>query len=245
MTSAFKADISSVLFIEISGNAITPGDSIIAAMHALPIDAYSVATVREIDRAAIEQCGIPGHTLMARAGEAAVQVALSAYPDARRWQIVCGAGNNAGDGYVVARVAAGEGIAVAVLAVTEPGSLSGDAASAYRDFVAAGGVATPWAGLIDQDADLLVDAMLGSGLAREVAGDYAAAVAAMNAASAPVLALDIPTGLHGDSGKVLGCAVHADITVTFVGVKQGLFLADGPEICGNVRFSDLGIDSAC
>ena len=148
-------------------------------MSSLPVDVYSVATVREIDRAAIEDEGIPGYTLMSRAGAAAVSEARERFPDARRWQIVCGAGNNAGDGYVVARLAASEGIAVSVVAVVDPESLKGDAATAYGDFAAEGGVVTAWSGHLDPDADLIVDGLLGSGLERNVEGDFALAVAAV------------------------------------------------------------------
>ena len=97
-------------------------------MRPLPIEIYSVATVREIDRTAIEDEGIPGYTLMTRAGAAAVRAARERFPDATRWQVVCGAGNNAGDGYVVARLAAQEGFVVSVIALVDPESLSGDAA---------------------------------------------------------------------------------------------------------------------
>jgi len=214
-------------------------------MNGLPINVYSVASVREIDSSAIEQTGVPGYALMERAAAAAVREALASYPDARRWQIVCGSGNNAGDGYVVARIAASQGIVASVLSVADPESLTGDAATAYGDFKAEGGVVLPWTGVIDPDAELLVDALLGSGLTRDVDGDFAAAVAAINAAGAQVLALDIPTGLHGDTGRVLGCAVHADTTVTFVGLKQGQFLANGADHCGDIRFSDLDIDAEC
>jgi NAD(P)H-hydrate epimerase len=191
-------------------------------MTSLPVDIYSVATVREIDRAAIEGEGIAGYTLMTRAGAAALSEARRSFPDARRWQVVCGAGNNAGDGYVVARLAASKGIVVSVLALVDPESLQGDAASAYVDFVSEGGTVSPWAGQLDSDADLVVDALLGSGLERDVDGDFALAVAAINAHPADVVALDLPTGLHGDSGAVLGFAVRADLTVTFVGLKAGL-----------------------
>ena len=214
-------------------------------MRSLPIDVYSVATVREIDRAAIDGVGIPGYTLMTRAAAASVRLAVASWPDARRWSVFCGAGNNAGDGYVVARLAASEGIVVSVIAITDPASLSGDAATAYGDFAAAGGAVLPWTGEIDDAAELFVDAMLGSGLMRDVGGDFAAAVAAINAADIPVLALDIPTGLHGDTGAVLGSAVRADLTMTFVGLKQGLLLGDGAEYCGALHFSDLDIDATC
>ncbi len=214
-------------------------------MSTLPVDIFSVAAVREIDRTAIEDHGIPGYTLMTRAGAAAVSAARSTFPDARRWQVVCGAGNNAGDGYVVARLAAQQDIAVSVLALVDPGSLRGDAATAYRDFIAEGGAVAPWAGQLDPDADLIMDGLLGSGLERDVEGEFALAVAAINSHDAHVIALDIPTGIHGDSGNVMGFAVRADLTMTFVGLKAGLFLGDGPDYCGTVAFADLGVPPQC
>jgi hydroxyethylthiazole kinase-like uncharacterized protein yjeF len=218
--------------------------SIIADMVTLPSDIYSVATVREIDRTAIEELGISGYSLMTRAGAASVAAARERFPDARRWQIICGAGNNAGDGYVVARLAALDGIVVSVVAIVDPATLGSDAATAYGDFAAEGGVVMPWAGALDAAAELLVDGMLGSGLMRDVEGDFAAGVLAINEHAAPVLALDIPTGLHGDSGAVLGCAVRADLTVTFVGLKTGLFLDQGPDCCGELVFAGLDIPAA-
>ena len=213
-------------------------------MKGLPSEVYSVASVREFDRTAIEDEGVPGYTLMTRAGEAAVREASAAFPDAQRWQVLCGAGNNAGDGYVVARLAAAEGIAVSVIALVDPDKLRGDAATAYGDFAAEGGVASPWSGELDDDAGLLVDGLLGSGLERDVAGEFAACVEVINEHPAPVLALDIPTGLHGDTGAIMGCAVRADLTVTFVGLKSGLFIDQGPECSGAVRFAGLGIPDA-
>jgi NAD(P)H-hydrate epimerase len=210
-------------------------------MDRLPANIYTVAAVRETDRTTIEDHGVPGYTLMTRAGAAAVAEARALFPDARRWQVVCGAGNNAGDGYVVARLAALDGIAVSVLTVVDPERLQGDAATAYGDFAAEGGVVVPWEGQLDGEADLLVDGLLGSGLERDVTGDFADAVAAINAHPSPTLSLDIPTGLHGDRGEILGCAVRADLTVTFVGLKVGLFLGDGPDCRGVLRFAGLDI----
>jgi len=210
-------------------------------MQTLPANVYSVASVREIDRTAIEDHGVPGYTLMTRAGASSLRVARLRFPDARRWQIVCGAGNNGGDGYVVARLAAQLGLDVSVLTMVDPVSLKGDAATAHGDFAAEGGLVMPWGGELDAEADLLVDGILGSGLEREVGGEYANAVAAINAHTAPVLALDIPTGIHGDSGKRLGCAVNADLTVTFVGLKTGLFLDDAADCCGELMYDGLEI----
>jgi len=214
-------------------------------MQSLPTNIYSVTAVREIDRIAIEDKGIPGYTLMKRAGVAAVRAARSHYPNAERWQVICGAGNNGGDGFVVARLAAQDGIVVSVLSLVDPATLRGDAATAYGDFAAEGGVVMPWAGELDSEADLLVDAILGSGLERDVGGVFADAVSAINAHPAKVHAMDIATGINGDTGAVMGVAVAASLTTTFVGLKSGLFLGAGPNYCGEITFSDLEIDDAC
>jgi len=214
-------------------------------MQTLPANIYSVASIREIDRTAIEDNGVPGYTLMKRAGSAAVRSARERFPNAMRWQVICGAGNNGGDGYVVARLAAQDGIVVSVLTLVDPAMLTGDVATAYGDFAAEGGVVMVWTGELDAEADLLVDAILGSGLERDVAGEFAAAVEAINAHSAPVHAMDIATGINGDTGRVMGSAVVADLTTTFVGLKAGLFLGDGPNHCGEITFDDLEIDAAC
>ncbi len=210
-------------------------------MQTLPRNIYSVASVREMDRTAIEDHGIPGYALMTRAGAAATRAARQRFPEAQRWQVVCGAGNNGGDGYVVARLAANDGIVVSAVTLVDPATLRGDAARAHEDFVAEGGIVKPWDGELDGEAELLVDAVLGSGLERDVGGEFAKAVAAINAHGAPVFALDIPTGIHGDSGEVLGTAVVADMTMTFVGLKAGLFLDEAPQHCGALLFDGLEI----
>ena len=210
-------------------------------MRDLPTNIYSVAGVRELDRIAIEDHGVPGYELMQRAATAALDDALDVFPDRRRWQVLCGGGNNGGDGYVLARLAAERGIPVAVIAVLDPARLSGDAAVAYADFQAAGGVAEPWRGQLDTEATLICDALLGSGLDRNLNGDFAAAVDAVNAHPAPVHALDIPTGIEGDKGVVCGTAVVAELTTTFVGLKSGLFVGDGRSYCGEIRFAGLDI----
>ena len=135
---------------------------------------------------------------MTRAGAAAVAEARARFPNAQRWQVICGAGNNAGDGYVVARLAALDGIAVSVLTLVDPERLQGDAATAYGDFAAEGGVVVPWAGQLDTEADLLIDGLLGSGLERDVSGDFADAVTAINAHRAP----EASTGLAGADRRV-------------------------------------------
>ncbi|MBT8077296.1 MAG: bifunctional ADP-dependent NAD(P)H-hydrate dehydratase/NAD(P)H-hydrate epimerase, partial [Gammaproteobacteria bacterium] len=123
----------------------------------LPVEIYTAEAVRQIDSNAINKLGIAGYTLMRRAAQAALDSAIEHFPGAERWQIVCGAGNNAGDGYVLARLASQQGIAVSVLALTDPAKLQGDAATAYKDFDAAGGAIGHWHGELDAAAELLVD----------------------------------------------------------------------------------------
>jgi NAD(P)H-hydrate epimerase len=192
-------------------------------MQFLPANIYSIASVREIDRRAIEENDLSGYTLMQRAAAAAVQVARQQYPDAKRWQIICGPGNNGGDGYVVARLAAHDGIVASVVTLVDPDSLSGDAATAYQDFAAEGGIVMPWAGELDAEADLLVDALLGSGLQRDVSGDYAVAVRAINEHPGVVQALDIATGINGDTGAVMGSASRRPLLDS----RPGCFLVKG------------------
>ena len=123
--------------------------------------------------------------------------------------------------------------------------LRGDAAIAYSDFVADGGLVEIWDGSLDPDVDLIVDAILGSGLVRDLEGQFADAVDAINAHASPVLAIDIPSGLDGDSGGIRSTSIHADVTITFVGLKSGLFLNHGPDCVGELRFSDLFIPDKC
>lgn len=204
---------------------------------------YAPATVRAFDAAAIATHGIPGHELMVRAATATVAAAVSRWPGAGRWLVLCGAGNNAGDGYVIARLARARGLATDVIALSPPTTLTGDAARAYAGFVAAGGTAVPFDGTLPA-ADLVIDALFGTGLARPVTGAYRSAIEAVNAGTTPVVAVDIPSGLDAATGAVQGVAVRAAVTVTFVARKPGLYLGAGPDCCGPILCDDLGIPAA-
>ncbi len=219
----------------------------VARPHDLPAEVYSAAQVRELDRIAIEDEGTPGYTLMCRAGDAALSALTRRWPAARNVLVCCGAGNNAGDGYVVARLCRSRGLAVGVLAVGPTGRLGSDAATALRDCRAAGVAIEEGSGAVAGDdfaPDVIVDALLGTGVDRPVTGAYAEAVRAINSSGIPVLALDIPSGLDADTGMPHGAAVHADATVTFVGLKQGLFLGSAPDCRGELTFSALGVSAA-
>ncbi len=186
---------------------------------------------------------------MTRAASSALAVMQRRWAGARRVAVICGAGNNAGDGYVLARLARKAGLEVRVVALVTADRLKGDAARGERDCRAAEVPIQPFdAGALDIapgfEPELVVDALLGTGLDRPAAGDFATAIERMNAAGAPVLALDIPSGLQADTGLVLGAAVRATATVTFVGLKQGLFVGRASDFCGAIEFSDLAIPAA-
>ena len=200
---------------------------------------YTAGQVRRLDVCAIDGHGIPGIDLMERAGRCVFESARQAFPDAARYLVLCGAGNNGGDGYIVARLAAEAGIEVDVCALKDPASLQGDAALAVQRWQEGGGTAAGWPVADPGSYDVIFDALLGTGLDRAPAGVYAEALVAINCAESFVVSVDIPSGLKADTGEVLDIAVVADLTVTFIGNKRGLFTADGPDYTGDVVFDEL------
>jgi hydroxyethylthiazole kinase-like uncharacterized protein yjeF len=184
-------------------------------MSTLPVAVHTADQVRALDRHAIEDLQIPSYTLMTRAGEAALGALRSCWPSVQRIAVVCGPGNNGGDGYVLARLAREQRLQVVAIGLHEPARLQGDARRAHDDFLATGGTVGEWQTNCLRGADVVVDAIFGVGLSRPVAGAAAEAIAAINDSDAHVLALDIPSGLHADTGEILGDAVHAERTVTF------------------------------
>ena len=201
---------------------------------------YTAEQVRNLDRRAIRELGIPGYELMTRAGHATLDALRALWPRAGSLAVLCGPGNNGGDGYVVARVARARGMRVQAIAVADPRQLAGDARRAFDEFASAGGREEAWTGQA-LDADVVVDAIFGTGLTREVTGDAASILRAANASRRPVVAIDIPSGLHADTGAVLGVAARADLTVTFIGRKIGCYLGEGPDQVGRLVFDDLAV----
>ena len=213
-------------------------------MSQLPYTLYRASEVRQLDSIAINGFAIPGIELMNRAGSAVFDELCIRWPGAHNIVVVCGAGNNAGDGYVVARLAHEKGYSVRLVALTNPDELGGDVSTAWGSARATGLAAEELDGASLSRADVVVDAILGTGLDREVKGRWAEIVEAINAAPVPVLAIDIPSGLHADTGCVMGHAILADVTVSFIGLKQGMFTAAGVDCCGVIGFDDLGVPSA-
>ena len=162
--------------------------------------------------------GTPGFTLMMRAGEAAADAAARMVGEDDRVLVLCGPGNNGGDGFVVARVLANRGYRVQVAGLKPIAELSGDAAEAGHLW---GEEVSDLAEADPSGADLVVDALFGTGLARDLDGVAAAAIGRVNAAGKPVLAIDIPSGVDADSGAVRGAAIQATRTVTFAARSPG------------------------
>lgn len=210
----------------------------------LPLALYRASQVRDLDRFAIEDVGIRGACLMERAGCAAFNVLKSCWSDARRIVVLCGTGNNGGDGYVLARLAHLAGYDVVVFLLGDATRIKGDARLAFDAMRSVGLSAQAFTGQKLGVVDVLVDALFGTGLDREVSGVWRDAIEALNRRSCPLLALDIPSGLDADSGGVLGVAVRAEVTVTFIGLKPGLLTGAGPDFCGEVFFDDLRVPSS-
>lgn len=209
-------------------------------MSAIGNRLYTAAQAQELDRLASQQAGIPAYTLMSRAGQAAFKHLLQTWPATRSVCVLCGSGNNGGDGYIVARLALQAGWQVYVFALGDVSRLPEAARQAQVEFQTAGGQVQTFAGNLPL-ADVLVDALLGTGLDRPLEGAYADAVNLLNAQSAPVMSLDIPSGLNADTGQVLGTAVEAELTVTFIGLKVGLLTGQARAYCGRLVLAGLDV----
>lgn len=201
---------------------------------------YTVAQVRALDRRAIEELAIPGFELMRRAAWAALASLRRHWPQARRIAVHCGPGNNGGDGFLLAALAGEKGFHVDVLALGEHSS--GDAALARQAWRDAGGSVRLWqAGDELPEADVHVDALYGTGLRRAPEPPVAALIAAIDAAGAPVLALDVPSGLDADTGHVPGAAIRAAVTVSFIAAKRGLHTGRAAAHVGALELDALGL----
>lgn len=217
------------------------------------IKIVTAAQMQELDRRTIAEARIPGTTLMERAGSgvvACLEQALGA-PRGKVVTILCGKGNNGGDGFVVARLLHRRGCKVRVLTMVPASELSRDAGTMCRRFVRGAGKSAVrlytskyQAQSLLRESDILVDALLGTGLASDVTGRYGEAIDSINEAGRPVVAVDLPSGLHADTGAILGRAVRASCTVTFGLPKLGLYQNHGVDLAGPVTVVDIGIPQA-
>ena len=219
----------------------------------LPENLYSAAQTRLLDHFAIESLGIPGLVLMERAGQACFQQIMAYWPGLSRIHIFCGSGNNAGDGYVIASQAQLAGLEVCVFQLGKSSKLGEDAAVCRKRAISLGVrlesvQSNDELALLKGDslgkADLFVDALLGTGVRGEVKGLYAKLITLMNAAPTPVFSVDTPSGLCVDTGTVLGVAVVADLTLTFIALKKGLLTGQGPAMAGRLLFDNLQLPAS-
>ncbi len=212
----------------------------------------SARQMQELDRATIKDFGIPGAVLMENAGRGTYEKIVEGAPDAaaQRIAVLCGRGNNGGDGFVIARFFHNDGARVTVFLFADPGKVAGDALTNLVSFKEAGGrliQITDEAQWLQsapdiQQAAIIIDALLGTGLSTEVRGLYRSAIESINAMSgAMVVAVDIPSGLDATTGAVLGVAVKAQLTCTFGLAKKGLVIHPGVQYAGRLEIIDIGI----
>ncbi|HWG95642.1 MAG TPA: NAD(P)H-hydrate dehydratase [Nitrospira sp.] len=210
----------------------------------------TAAQMQELDRRTISEAHIPATTLMERAGSGVVACLEQRLGSVRgkTVTVVCGKGNNGGDGFVAARLFRRRHAKVRVLAMAPTSELSRDAAAMYRQFVRGAGKSSVYlytsriqAQALLHDSDIIIDALLGTGLSSTVTGRYAEAIDGINETSRPVVAVDLPSGLHADTGAILGRAVRASLTVTFGLPKLGLYQNYGIDLAGEVAVVDIGI----
>lgn len=221
--------------------------STLSAAH-LPRALYTASQVRELDRIAIEEHGIPAGHLMQRAGRAALAALLARWPAPPAIHIFCGTGNNGGDGFVVAQLAHERGIPTFAWQVGDPERIGGTAQAARHHAMDAGVCIRAFEPAAWREAGanggVAVDALLGTGLGGPVRPAVSEAISSLAASGMPVVAIDVPSGLCSDTGAELGTAVRAELTATFVGLKRGLFTGRGPACAGEVVFDDLAVPSA-
>lgn len=210
----------------------------------LPTQLYRAEQVRQGEQLAAQMMQLEMYQLMERAGKAVFTVLRQQYPEATSLLVCCGGGNNGGDGYIVARLARESGLTVTLWQQGQAGRLTGDAALARDAWLASGGkIATPQS-RVPASTEVIVDALLGTGLKGKVRKDSADLINLVNRSGCPIIAVDVPSGLCADTGAELGAVIRAQSTVTFIGVKQGLCTGRAANYSGEVYFAGLGVEEA-
>lgn len=204
---------------------------------------YQANQIRIVEQKAQDELALTEDELMVRAGRAAFAVLTRLYPSVGTIAVFCGGGNNAGDGYVLARLARQAGLSVLINQYKAIEDLPPAAQHAALEALAAGVPCQCIDEPIDIEAELIVDALLGIGLKGKVSGPIATAISQINDSELPVLAIDVPSGLDADRGLVMGLCVRASATVTFIGLKLGQLTLDGPDYCGQLICHNLELDT--
>lgn len=205
---------------------------------------YTAQQVKDGEVLAAKATGLEMFSLMERAGQAAFTIAFAQYPGTHHWLVCCGGGNNGGDGYIVACLAKSMGVQVTVWQYGDPEQLKGDALSAYYHWLDHGGDVLPFDDTIPEDVDLIIDGLLGTGLTGEVRDPIKSLIELLNDSLVPVIAIDVPSGLCANTGAVLGVAVQANHTISFIGLKQGLVTGQARNYVGELHFAGLGVEES-
>ncbi len=206
---------------------------------------YDVKSIKEIEANVALTHEISSLTLMQRAALFTLQHIYQKYPSVKKIGVLAGVGKNGGDGYFFAQQALSAGYDVRIYYLSDPNSLVDDIKKAYLAAKGMGVVCRPFTAISFEDVDLIVDALLGTGVNHALSGEWLGAVMAINRSECPVVSIDVPSGLDADTGNVFTEAVKATSTVTFVGRKPGLYTGKGAEYAGEIYFSDLGIPQSC
>lgn len=209
-----------------------------------PYALYRADQLQRLDRFAMELEDLAEDDLMKRAGQALFDLARRHYPNARNWLLICGLGNNAGDAYVVARLGHEAGLSTRILQLGDPDRLKSAALIQFQAATEAGIPVFAYEPGELPGCDLIFDGLFGIGLDREVQGLWREVMQAMNRHRAPVIAIDIPSGIMADTGAVMGQAVKADHTLSFIGLKPGLFTGVGPDFCGRLHYASLEVPAS-
>lgn len=216
-------------------------------MNQLPVGShlYSAQQVRDIEANYAANSTDGTYPLMEAAGKAAYLLLRQTYPDAMRIIIVTGKGNNGGDGYIVARLAIKDGLQVTLCRFCEPQQINGDAARAYQKLLELQPKFITWQAEVLLDYDIVVDALLGTGISGEVREPMASVITDINRSQLPVIAIDVPSGVNADTGSVANVAMHAVQTATYIGLKKGCYTGDALNFQGELKLFSLGLDDSC
>jgi len=210
---------------------------------------FTAAEIRELDRIVIEEIGISGYELMQRAGHFSYDTLKKMWPEAKAINVICGCGNNAGDGYVLAKLAIEDGKRVKVFNCFSPEKIKGDAKRAYQDLLSMNpNLSNGFDSMTKIElglsrCDVIVDAIFGTGLKRDIEDENVVGFIKIinDDRYDKILSIDIPSGLNADTGSIMGVAVNADVTATFMGIKRGMLTHDGCEYSGQIVFDTLDI----
>jgi len=208
----------------------------------LPDALYTAEQIKQGELLAARAKNITMYELMKRAGKAVFSLLTEQYPNARHILVCCGGGNNGGDGYVVAKLAKSAGLKVNLWQLGDERHLTGDAQTAKDEWLDCGGYISSPVSYIPNTIDLIIDAILGTGLTGEVRSEAKTLINTLNQSNIPILSVDIPSGLSANTGRVLGSGIIAAHTLTFIGIKRGLVTGNSRDYTGQLHFAGLGVD---